>query len=176
MDAGAIAYQETFPIEDADTGLTLSTKCIKVGVELMVRLVDVAARDPAQIPAAEQDLQRAELLRRGGSARRAPLVGAVGEVGVRLRACMRLPSAAVALGTPDRHDRRAESSAWPSSPARGCPPTALPGTTKGGDDGSVLVACVDEWVSVNKVVDARGRRLRAADALDTLGEPVGGRS
>ncbi len=56
VDSGPIAYQETFPIEKTDTGLTLSTRCIKAGVKLMTKLVDVAAQDPAQIPAIEQDL------------------------------------------------------------------------------------------------------------------------
>ena len=56
VDAGAIVYQETFPISDVDTGLTVSSRCARTGVQLVVRLLDALEHDPASLPRVEQDL------------------------------------------------------------------------------------------------------------------------
>ena len=51
VDAGTIAYQELFPIEDSDNGLSVSSKCTRLGLALLEKLLDAAATDPASIPA-----------------------------------------------------------------------------------------------------------------------------
>ena len=56
IDAGPIAYTESFDIEDTDTALGLATRCVRVGIPLLLRLVETAATDPAAIPAIAQDL------------------------------------------------------------------------------------------------------------------------
>lgn len=60
IDAGPIAYQALFPIAESDTALSLSFRCVKEGVALMIRLVEVAARNPEAIPALPQELQKRE--------------------------------------------------------------------------------------------------------------------
>src|SRR5579864_708180 len=56
IDAGPIAYQSCFPLEEQDTGLSLSLKCVREGIPLMLRLLDVAAAEPERIPSISQDL------------------------------------------------------------------------------------------------------------------------
>jgi methionyl-tRNA formyltransferase len=58
IDSGPVAYRASFAIDRADTGLSLTAKCVRHGVPLLLRLVADAARDPSSIPASEQDLQR----------------------------------------------------------------------------------------------------------------------
>ena len=38
IDVGPIAFQERFPIEDADTGLSLALKCVRAGIPLIEEL------------------------------------------------------------------------------------------------------------------------------------------
>jgi methionyl-tRNA formyltransferase len=54
IDTGDIAYQETFPIADADTGLTLALRCAEKGVALLQRLLE----RPEDIPRLPQDPAR----------------------------------------------------------------------------------------------------------------------
>jgi methionyl-tRNA formyltransferase len=58
IDSGPVAYRASFAIDGSDTGLSLTAKCVRHGVPLLLRLVADAARDPSSIPASEQDLQR----------------------------------------------------------------------------------------------------------------------
>ena len=60
IDTGPIAWQERFPIDASDTGLSVSGKCVRSGVPLILRLVRMAADDPGAIPRQEQDLNRRE--------------------------------------------------------------------------------------------------------------------
>ena len=50
IDMGDIAYDARFPISDDDTGLSVFTECIRVGVPLVSELLQTAAEDPAAIP------------------------------------------------------------------------------------------------------------------------------
>jgi len=58
IDTGPVAWQVRFPIDSADTGLSVSGKCVRNGVPLILRLATVAAADPRTIPCSEQDLSR----------------------------------------------------------------------------------------------------------------------
>lgn len=58
IDAGAIVWQERFPIAGDDTGLSLSARCIRLGVPLILRLVEFASRAPEELPRVPQDLDR----------------------------------------------------------------------------------------------------------------------
>jgi methionyl-tRNA formyltransferase len=55
IDTGPIAYEETFEITNKDTGLAVAGKCVRMGVPLLVRLVEQAAVDPEDIPRIDQD-------------------------------------------------------------------------------------------------------------------------
>jgi methionyl-tRNA formyltransferase len=43
VDAGPIAYETRFPVEDGATGLTLTARCVREGISLLGRLLDDAA-------------------------------------------------------------------------------------------------------------------------------------
>jgi methionyl-tRNA formyltransferase len=60
IDTGPIVYQEFFDIDDADTGFTLSARCIRSGMPLVLRLMEAASIDPAAIPLTPQDLTKRE--------------------------------------------------------------------------------------------------------------------
>lgn len=52
VDAGPIAYESRFELNPADTGLKVSARCVDLGLELVERLLEDAARD--SIPARPQ--------------------------------------------------------------------------------------------------------------------------
>jgi methionyl-tRNA formyltransferase len=58
IDSGPVAYSASFAIDSADTGLSLTAKCVRHGVPLLLQLVADAARNPSSIPASQQDLRR----------------------------------------------------------------------------------------------------------------------
>ena len=61
IDTGPIAYAANFPIGDRDTGLTLTTRCVREGLPLLARLLDDAAGGAARrIPRVEQEGERIE--------------------------------------------------------------------------------------------------------------------
>jgi methionyl-tRNA formyltransferase len=60
IDTGPIVYQELFDIDDADTGFTLSARCIRSGIPLVLRLMETASTDPVAIPLTPQDLTKRE--------------------------------------------------------------------------------------------------------------------
>ena len=55
IDTGPIAFQEEFPIAQNDTGLSVALRCAQKGVELVKRLVEALARDPAGIVLTNQN-------------------------------------------------------------------------------------------------------------------------
>jgi methionyl-tRNA formyltransferase len=56
VDTGAIAHQALFPLRNDDTGLSVSTRCVELGLPLVSAVLDTAASEPSAIPADEQDL------------------------------------------------------------------------------------------------------------------------
>jgi methionyl-tRNA formyltransferase len=56
IDTGAIVFEIPFDIAEEDTGLTVMTKCIKMGIPLIGRLLETLDRDPASLPLIAQDL------------------------------------------------------------------------------------------------------------------------
>lgn len=56
VDAGPIAFQSVFDIVENDTALSVSTKCIRLGIESIKNLLDLAASDPEKIPAIPQNV------------------------------------------------------------------------------------------------------------------------
>jgi methionyl-tRNA formyltransferase len=167
VDTGPIAYQATFPVEPTDNGLTVSTRCIRVGVDLMIRLVDTADHDPTQIPAVEQDLSK-----RSYFGREIPNNGRLSwatpakEVRDFVRACDFSPLRSP-WGTPTAELAGREVGVAGMS-MTGSPAADPPGSVRPTSDGSVLVACIDEWVRVDTVI-LHGRRLTAAESLSAVG-------
>lgn len=58
VDAGPIAFSASFPLTPADTGLSVSAKCVEHGMPLLSQLLTVLAHDSSRIPVVEQDLAR----------------------------------------------------------------------------------------------------------------------
>jgi UDP-4-amino-4-deoxy-L-arabinose formyltransferase/UDP-glucuronic acid dehydrogenase (UDP-4-keto-hexauronic acid decarboxylating) len=57
VDAGPVAYQEWFPLAPDDTGLSVSARCVELGIRLLERLVETATSDAGAIPAVPQEGQ-----------------------------------------------------------------------------------------------------------------------
>lgn len=58
IDSGPIAWIERFELNDDDTGLSASAKCVRHGVPLIEKLVETALTSPAEIPRVDQDRSR----------------------------------------------------------------------------------------------------------------------
>lgn len=57
IDAGAIVSKKQFEIEPFDTGLTVTRKCIRYSLSLIMELVKLAVRDCSSIPSIKQELK-----------------------------------------------------------------------------------------------------------------------
>jgi methionyl-tRNA formyltransferase len=152
VDAGAIAYQELFAIEDSDNGLMVSSKCTRSGLLLIEKLLDAAATDPSSIPAHEQNFEYREYF-----GRETPNVGVI-DWNVSARQVRNFVRAA---------DFAPFKSPW------GVPRTMLgervvgvlkaeltgqwagvsPGTIRSSHSDGIFVACADEWLKLTAIVD-----------------------
>jgi methionyl-tRNA formyltransferase len=163
IDTGHIVYQSFFDISANDTALTVSTRCIKEGVAMMVRLLETAERDPALIPLLPQDLSRREYFKPGG-----PVIDGYFR-SLSARQFVNLVRAS------DYHPLRGP---WESPQVKlgalsisiakarltGNPATAPAGEVGRIDGADARVACADQWITVSKVIIA-GERLNAAEVL-----------
>jgi methionyl-tRNA formyltransferase len=172
IDSGPVAYSASFAIDDADTGLSLTAKCVRHGVPLLSRLVDDAAHDPSSIPALEQDLQRRRYF-----GREAPNEGRV-IWAVRAIDIVRFVRAA---------DYGPFDSPWGIPRTRlgdvpvGITKASLTGETADEPPGTVgsplerggmMVAAADEWVAVHRM-SRDGRSVSPSDVCssgDRLGD------
>jgi methionyl-tRNA formyltransferase len=65
IDTGNIVYEEHFPIESEDTGLSLALRCVEKGVVLLERLLEMLAADPAALTLRRQDMALRRYFGRG---------------------------------------------------------------------------------------------------------------
>jgi methionyl-tRNA formyltransferase len=171
IDTGPIAYEARFAIDHADTGLTVSAACVRLGIPLLERLLETAGRAPEAIPAMAQTGQR----RYHGTA--PPNDGWIdwGEPAGRVTAFVRAADFAPFTspwGSPRTLLDGRALEVLKASPT-GEPCTASPGLVGEQSDDVVRVAAGDEWVALRRVrID--GRTLDAATVLTggmRLGEP-----
>lgn len=153
VDTGPVAFSERFPISPSDTGLSLSARCVQLGMPLISELLGCLSLGPETIPIVEQDVTCRRYYGRdaphGGWI---PWCGPARQVVDFVRACDYGP--------------------WPSpwgTPRTGIPGVEIvraartgdeageaPGTVGGSDGSGVLVAAADEWVLVSRLrVDGR---------------------
>lgn len=150
IDTGPIAYQEMVDVTEEDTGLTVSTKCVKAGLPLVYRLLEQAASNPAAIPKIEQDLSKREYF-----GREVPNQGFVQwdrparEVRNFIRACDYAPFSSPWGMAKSLLDGREIGIAKALLTGERC--RALPGTVGRVDPGSVMVACGDEWLQITSL-------------------------
>ncbi len=162
IDAGPIVYQTRFPIEASDTALSLSFKCVREGVALMQRLLDVAETGD-ELPLSPQDLAVREYF-----GREVPEQGQLSwswpayKVVNFVRACDYFPFTSP-WGHP-RTRRGAQEFALVKASRTGKPCGVSPGTVGDSADCGVQVACQDEWVLASKL-QVSGTYLPAAGFL-----------
>lgn len=150
LDTGSIIYQSFFPIEPDDTALSLSFKCSRAGIDLMLRLVQDAESGSAGISGQPQDL-----LQRQYFGHEVPDGGQLSwnwpaqKVIDFVRACDYFP-----FDSPWGHPRTklgAQEFTLVKAARTGRPCDASPGTVGESTASGVLVACRDEWVLANKL-------------------------
>jgi len=161
VDEGFIAYQELFDLQPADTGLSVSMKCITLGLSMIDQLLaTLAAGSP--VPRTPQDLSRRRYF-----GRQIPHGGQV-PAGLTAAALQRWVRASDFAPFP---------SPWgsPTLPIGGEPTgllrIALTGVARDADEGSVRkqengqywLAAADEWVVLQRIT--RGGRAGEASTL-----------
>jgi methionyl-tRNA formyltransferase len=167
IDTGHIVYQELFDIDDADTGLTLSARCIRLGIALVLRLMETASTDPAAIPLTPQDLSKREYF-----GREIPHGGKLfwtlpaREIVNFVRACDFFP-----FPSPWGHpqtilETKSGEKEIGVVKARltGGRCDSSPGTVGEVLGSGVKIACGDEWIVVNKL-KVEERYVNSADVL-----------
>ena len=165
VDTGAIAFDTRFDLADSDTGLSVSARCVREGVPLILQLLETAAADPAAIPRREQDLTGRRYYRRadvpeGGRIEWArPARRIVDQV--RASDYFPFPSP---WGSPATTLAGRELAVLKAS-ATGEATDAAPGTVGEGRGTGVLVAAEDEWVLVERVQVGDAKPVPAADVL-----------
>lgn len=166
IDVGPIAFQQRFPIEDADTGLSLALKCVRAGIPLIQELLRVAATEPGAIPRLAQDLGKRRYF------------GAAPPDGGRLS--WALPALQV-FNLVRASDYRPFVSPWGypradlgglelgivSARRTGRPTSASPGTMGRSTPDGVEVACADEWLLIDEVAED-GRCMKASAVVEPL--------
>jgi methionyl-tRNA formyltransferase len=163
IDAGPIAYQSLFPIEADDTALSLSLKCSREGVALMLRLLDAAAEDPSSIPSVQQDLSQRQYF-----GRQVPEEGWLSwswtarRVVDFVRACDYFPFRSP-WGHP-RTRRTVQELSLVRAHRTGLPCDVAPGTVGESSVSGVLIACQDEWILVSKLL-VSGKHVPAQEVL-----------
>jgi len=158
IDTGPVAWMDRFGLTDDETGLSVSGKCVRRGVPLVVKLVQTAMENAARIPRHEQDRALRRYFPAGP-----PAQGRI-DWAVPLAEILRFVRAA---------DYAPFPSPWPHPLARlagqevgiakaqgaGVASTGPPGAAQTVTDAGVVVATVDEAVLVQRLwVDGRYRK------------------
>ena len=166
IDAGPIVYQESVGLESEETGLSLTVKCVNIGVPLILRLLEAAAQGPSNIPLTPQDLSKREYFGRkvpenGNLSWNRPARRIVDFV----RASNFFPYRSP-WGVP-RTKRGDSTLGILKARLTGTPADAPPGTVGAERSGGVEVACADEWIVVRQVL-REGKCVPAREALKAM--------
>ncbi len=151
IDAGDIAYQSVFPIEDDDTPLSLMRKCVANGILLFGELLRAASLDCRAIPRVRQNLGDRtyfgeQVPEEGRLSWNRPARDIAGFV----RACEYWPYDSP-WGYPKTRWRGREFGVMKAAQT-GVPCAAEPGTVERCDDSGALVAAADEWIRVRRIM------------------------
>jgi methionyl-tRNA formyltransferase len=162
VDAGPIAYSDTFEIGERDTGLSVMVRCTKLGLALIDRLLAcVEAGQP--IPAHEQDLLRRRWFSAGPpDSGRLDWNRPARQIADFVRACDYRPFPSP-WGFP-RCTADGIELGIVTARALGAARELIPGSVVRADAGAVLVAASDGWVRVEEV-ELGGQVRTAAEVL-----------
>jgi UDP-4-amino-4-deoxy-L-arabinose formyltransferase/UDP-glucuronic acid dehydrogenase (UDP-4-keto-hexauronic acid decarboxylating) len=165
VDTGAVAYEARFDLTESDTGLSVSARCVREGVPLILRLLETAAADPQAIPRHEQDLSRRHYYKRAEVPDEGRIVWSrpARRIVDHVRASDYFPFRSP-WGSPTTAIAGRELAVLKAS-TTGEPANAPPGTLGEVREGGVAVAAADEWVLVERVQAAGERPAPAADVL-----------
>jgi methionyl-tRNA formyltransferase len=150
IDAGPVVYQSCFPIDPEDTALSVSFKCVREGVALVLRLLDVAAAEPTSLPLLPQNLAMREYF-----GKEVPERGwlswswTADRVVNFVRACDYFP-----FRSPWGHPLTrlgVQEFALAKARRTGLPCDSSPGTVGKSTGSGVHVACQDEWILASKL-------------------------
>jgi methionyl-tRNA formyltransferase len=163
IDAGPIVYQQAIAIDSEETGLTLTAKCVSVGLRLVERLLAAAAQGPTNIPLVGQDLSKREYF-----GREVPANGHLSwnrparQIDHFVRASDFFPFPSP-WGAPRT---RLGDSTLGIAKVRltGRPADVPPGTVGTQTREGIEVACADEWLVVRQVF-AEGKCISANQVL-----------
>jgi len=150
VDTGPIVYQSFFPIEESATALSLSFKCVREGVRLMLKLLEIASVDPNRIQLQAQDLRLREYF--GGEVPNngwVPWFSPAKRVFNFVRAFDYLPFRSP-WGCPKSQFGDVEVGVVKTK-ITGLPCNILPGTIGRRSDSGVQVACLDEWLLLKRL-------------------------
>jgi len=163
FDAGAIAFEERFPLNGDETAFSLSALCSKIGIDLIRKLCQVVAADPHDIPAIQQDFTK-----RKYHGNDMPMEGRIKwtkpakQVCAFVRAYDFLPfrshwghPRACLDGQEIQIARAFDTDQLCDAP---------PGTVTKSSTGDVLVACSDRWLKVDYLISQESR-VDAAEIL-----------
>jgi methionyl-tRNA formyltransferase len=166
IDTGPIAYAARFPIGDRDTGLTLTTRCVREGLPLLARLLDDAADGGARrIPRVEQDGERIERGPGPPHEGRSPWSLPAERIAAFVRACDYGPFPSpwgrvrVKLAGADLAVTRA------TADGAEAPPSAQPGDVLRVEDDDVLVAAGERTVLRISRLEVDGAARAAAEIV-----------
>jgi methionyl-tRNA formyltransferase len=151
IDAGPIVYQESVGVGSEETGLSLTVKCVYIGVPLILRLLEAAALEPCNIPLMPQDLSKREYFgcevpENGNLSWNRPARRIVDFVRASNFFPFRSP-----WGVP-RTKRGDSTLGILKAQVTGTPVDAPPGTVGTERSGGVEVAGADEWILVRQVL------------------------
>jgi methionyl-tRNA formyltransferase len=163
IDTGPIAWQERFPIDATDTGLSVSGKCVRSGVPLVLELGATAADDPGAIPRREQDLSRRKYFPAGP-----PDDGRI-DWAQPADSILRFVRASdyAPFRSPWGHPRAQLAGRYvgvAKATETGVPATGQPGAVVEANESGAVVATADELILVQRIwLD--GRYLKPAEVL-----------
>ncbi len=162
VDEGPIAFAERFEVGPRDTALEVITQCVRRGLALVDRLLDLAERGEP-IPAHPQDLTRRRWFGAGPpEGGRLDWDRPAGQVADFVRACdygpFPSPWGFPRCAAPREEVAIAAAEALPERTE------AQPGTAAAAGHGGMLVSAADTWVRVDRL-EVAGARIAAADVL-----------
>jgi methionyl-tRNA formyltransferase len=167
IDTGPIAWQERFPIEPEDTGLSLSGKSVRSGVPLILELAGTAADDPGAIPRHAQALERREYFAAGPPADGRVDWAQPAEAILRfVRACDYGPYRSP-WGVPQAELAGRKVGVTKATATR-VTTEDRPGTVVELDPSGALVATGDQLILVQRL-SLDGRSVKPIEALEELG-------
>jgi methionyl-tRNA formyltransferase len=161
INTGAIAYAVEFPVDDDDTGLTLSAKCVRAGLPLLHDLLEGASSDSVPRRAQPSGPRRCyghEVPHEGRLIWTEPALRVVNFV----RACDYAPFLSP-WGPPRAYLAGREIVILKAS-LTGERSDAVPGTVGLRSGAEVVVAARDEWIRVRRI-QVGSSVFPAADAL-----------